>query len=525
MALQELLTETRASRVTLRQDLPGDYAFPVTDEALADGARRSGTSERSTSHAAGRARGAERGQVVQDDCRRRTTTPAFQRMLETYGGVAAQIVTPVFDGDRLRAVVSVHQLGAASVDRRRDRGRTAPRRERRWPRVPPTMHNRWHPDLEPVRRSVRARRSRSRREDGLDGQLTRDSTHADCSHSTSVSAIRSPALSTSREPSRATSSTSSSSRTRPRTSASRRSFPASASSPTSSPSPTSSVWEIADGWSRSPQLPGVAVRGRSVRGVVGVAPSHELMAEIAAARRRSRQPADRSPTRCRRRPSLPRRKPACGRSRHARSAATSTSASWSRHRASGSGRQSAGRAALDRRPALRAGRRRGLRHRHRGRGRRHGPRRRAEGAAPGSRYPAFETPGRPGRRSFATTGIPVDTPMDVDVAAREALARDDRLPEADDYGFERAAAYALCSVAVDLRISEVVDVPYPLVWRSCRSTSSKRGRSRRGPLTRGAAPRRRASARRWRRAASAGSRGRRTRTASRPRSPPCPRPR
>jgi formamidase len=30
-------------------------------------------------------------------------------------------------------------------------------------------------------------------------------------------------------------------------------------------------------------------------------------------------------------------------------------------------------------------------------------------------------------------------------------------------GFARAAAYALCSVAVDLRISEAVDVPYPLV--------------------------------------------------------------
>ena len=37
-------------------------------------------------------------------------------------------------------------------------------------------------------------------------------------------------------------------------------------------------------------------------------------------------------------------------------------------------------------------------------------------------------------------------------------------PAVDDaLGFERAAAYALCSVAVDLRISEVVDVPYPLV--------------------------------------------------------------
>ena len=43
------------------------------------------------------------------------------------------------------------------------------------------------------------------------------------------------------------------------------------------------------------------------------------------------------------------------------------------------------------------------------------------------------------------------------------VARDDRLPRGDRLRVERAAAYALCSVAVDLRISEVVDVPYPLV--------------------------------------------------------------
>ena len=32
-------------------------------------------------------------------------------MLDAYGGLAAQIVTPVLDGDRLKAVVSLHQLG------------------------------------------------------------------------------------------------------------------------------------------------------------------------------------------------------------------------------------------------------------------------------------------------------------------------------------------------------------------------------------------------------------------------------
>ena len=52
--------------------------------------------------------------------------------------------------------------------------------------------------------------------------------------------------------------------------------------------------------------------------------------------------------------------------------------------------------------------------------------------------------------------------MDIDAAARAALL------EMIDYlearlGIARAAAYALCSVAVDLRISEVVDIPYPLV--------------------------------------------------------------
>jgi len=51
-------------------------------------------------------------QVVQDDCRAAFADPAFQRMLEAYGGLAAQIVTPVQVGERLAAIVSLHQLGA-----------------------------------------------------------------------------------------------------------------------------------------------------------------------------------------------------------------------------------------------------------------------------------------------------------------------------------------------------------------------------------------------------------------------------
>src|SRR5213076_2863254 len=37
------------------------------------------------------------------------------------------------------------------------------------------------------------------------------------------------------------------------------------------------------------------------------------------------------------------------------------------------------------------------------------------------RFPSYETPARPGRRSFATTGIPVDSGMDLNEAARAAL--------------------------------------------------------------------------------------------------------
>jgi formamidase len=85
-----------------------------------------------------------------------------------------------------------------------------------------------------------------------------------------------------------------------------------------------------------------------------------------------------------------------------------------------------------------------------------------EGRGHRPRFPSYETPGRPARRSFATIGIPVDEGMDLNAAARAALLEMIDHLEAT-YGFERAASYALCSAAVDLRISEVVDVPYPVV--------------------------------------------------------------
>ena len=111
--LSDLLAVTGASRVTLRQSLPGEHAFPVTHEALAQGAgslRDERTVDLRTQPvalevAAGR-------QVVQDDCAAAYDDPAFHRMREVYGGLAAQIVTPVVGaGSTVVGIVSVHQLG------------------------------------------------------------------------------------------------------------------------------------------------------------------------------------------------------------------------------------------------------------------------------------------------------------------------------------------------------------------------------------------------------------------------------
>ncbi|MGB3632850.1 MAG: acetamidase/formamidase family protein [Rubrobacteraceae bacterium] len=70
------------------------------------------------------------------------------------------------------------------------------------------------------------------------------------------------------------------------------------------------------------------------------------------------------------------------------------------------------------------------------------------------------------RRFFATTGISVrkdgrNESEDITVAAQNALLN--MIEHLQTRGFSRQQAYALCSVAVDLRISQTVDVPNCLV--------------------------------------------------------------
>jgi formamidase len=70
------------------------------------------------------------------------------------------------------------------------------------------------------------------------------------------------------------------------------------------------------------------------------------------------------------------------------------------------------------------------------------------------------------RRFYATTGISVrkdgtNESEDITLAAENALLN--MIDHLGTRGFDRQQAYALCSVAVDLRISQVVDVPNLLV--------------------------------------------------------------
>ena len=114
LVLEELLATTQASRVTLRRDVDGPSPFPVVEEALAPGV--GSLRDERTVHLPAQpvVRELERGrQVVQDDCASSYDDPAFQAMLVTYGGLRAQIVTPIQVDGRLEAILSLHQLGAS----------------------------------------------------------------------------------------------------------------------------------------------------------------------------------------------------------------------------------------------------------------------------------------------------------------------------------------------------------------------------------------------------------------------------
>jgi formamidase len=324
------------------------------------------------------------------------------------------------------------------------------------------MHNRWHPDLEPIVEVAPGEEIRLEAVDGLDGQLTRESSHADAG--TLDLGLGHPLTG----PVYVQGATPGDLLEIELVSYETDDFGATAVIPGFGyladlfTDPYLVKWEIADGLARSEQLPGVAVPEDAFAGVIGVAPSHQ---RLEALRRREESLAERGQPVADPMPegakppqaadglrTIPPRE--IGGNLDVRQLVAG-SRLWlpvdvpgalfsvgDLHFAQGDGEVCGTAIEVAGAVAVRFGL--------------------VEGAAGQSRFPTFETPARPGRRSFATTGIPVDVGMDLNVAAREALLEMIGHLERT-YGFARPAAYALCSAAVDLRVSEVVDVPYPVV--------------------------------------------------------------
>jgi GAF domain-containing protein len=115
-ALQAMIERLRelvgVERCTLRLERPGEY-FPVVHEARTPG---TGTliGDRVISLQGQLVvnqilAGAE--QVIQTDSATVSEEPAFRAMLAHYGGLGAQIVTPVRHGETLVGILSLHHLG------------------------------------------------------------------------------------------------------------------------------------------------------------------------------------------------------------------------------------------------------------------------------------------------------------------------------------------------------------------------------------------------------------------------------
>lgn len=107
-----LRADVGVDRCTLRLDVDGEY-FPVVHEARVGAARTLIGDRRVTLRGQPVVEailaGAE--QVVQADTTSASDDAAFQDMLVLYGGLGAQIVTPVWEGGTLLGIISLHHLG------------------------------------------------------------------------------------------------------------------------------------------------------------------------------------------------------------------------------------------------------------------------------------------------------------------------------------------------------------------------------------------------------------------------------
>jgi formamidase len=226
-------------------------------------------------------------------------------------------------------------------------------------------------------------------------------------------------------------------------------------------------WEIAGGYARSEDIPGVRIRGAAFMGAIGVAPSQELMRRIAARERALADtgalvdlpdtagavPADPAIAAEALRTIAPRENAGNVDIKQLAAGTKLLIPVWvpgallsagDAHFAQGDGEVCGQaiemRATLRARVALRKG---------------------EAGASAGLRFEGVAPPD-PGGPFFATTGMCIGGAEDLTAAARNATrAMVDHL--AATYGYTREQAYTICSVAVDLRVSQAVDLPNVLV--------------------------------------------------------------
>ena len=330
-------------------------------------------------------------------------------------------------------------------------------------RIPATeAHNRWHPDLDPVATVRPGEEVTLETRDGLDGQLTRESVHSDCAaldlglghpltgpiavegaEPGDVLEIELVAYET---PDFGVNGV----------------IPGFGFLADVFTEPFLVGWELDGEVARSSELPGVAVPACVHAGVIGVAPSHELMESQRAREERIREAggpvADPEPETAF--PPL-----AAGGLRTIPPRETGGNIDIRRlvagatlllpvhvpgallslgdvHFAQGDGEVCGTGIEIAAAVTVRLGLRK------------------APAWVP--RFPAYLTPAQPGRACFATTGISEHDAMDITAAARAALLAMIDWLEAE-HGLSRPAAYCLCSACVDLHLSEVVDVPFPLV--------------------------------------------------------------
>ncbi|MGV9796802.1 acetamidase/formamidase family protein [Mycobacterium sp. NPDC003449] len=341
---------------------------------------------------------------------------------------------------------------------------------------PHAGHNRWHPDIPAALRCAPGDTVALRARDGYDGQITRHSTAADVLRmdTARIHPLTGPVHIEGAEPGDLLVVDVLSVQTGD--------FGATLNIPgfgylrDEFTEPHIVRWEIGDGFARSADLPGVRLPGAPFMGVMGVAPSRELFDRTRISEQRaadegalvelpnpvSAVPPDR-PGDPARRTIAPTEAGGNIDIKHLTAGSRVYLPVWvpgalfsvgDGHFAQGDGESCGAAVETSARVVLRFDLRKGA-------------------AASGDiRHLRFERlsegpPDVASRPHFAVTGTPVDAdgrihPENLNLATRNALrSMVDHL--AGDRGLTRQQAYALCSVAVDLRISQIVDVPNVLV--------------------------------------------------------------